>query len=62
MIKKVSNIDFKVASVPRRVGDPDAIYADNTKAVKELGFNPRYSDLETIVTSAWKWHKILQSK
>lgn len=40
----------------RRPGDPAMVYADNTKAKQELGWIPKYSDLETIVKSAWKWH------
>lgn len=57
MVKKVSGIDFKIEEIERRSGDPDAIYADNSKAVKELGFDPQYSDLETIVKTAWDWHR-----
>lgn len=56
MVKKVSGIDFKIETGPKRPGDPAAIFADNTKATKELGFNPQYSDLKTIVETAWKWH------
>jgi len=57
MIKKVSGIDFEVEIGPRRPGDPDAIYADNTKIKKILGWQPQYSDLKTIIESAWQWHK-----
>lgn len=57
MVKKISGTDFKIDVIKRREGDPAAIYADNKKAVAELGFNPQYSDLETIVKTAWKWHK-----
>lgn len=57
MIKKVSGKDLKVEINPRRQGDPPAIYADNTKAKQELGFNPRHSDLETIIKTAWEWHE-----
>lgn len=41
----------------RRPGDPAMVYADNAKAKQDLGWNPKYSDLETIVKSAWKWHQ-----
>lgn len=57
MIKKITNIDFKVENYPRREGDPDAIYANNNKVKKELSWEPKYSDLETIIESAWLWHK-----
>lgn len=57
MVKKVTEIDFKVEIGPRRSGDPDAVYADNAKIKKVLDWEPKYSDLETIIKTAWKWHK-----
>jgi len=57
MIKKVSGVDFPVEIGPRRPGDPDAVYADNSKIKKVLGWEPKYSDLETIIKTAWNWHK-----
>lgn len=56
MVRKVSGINFPVKVFPRRAGDPPEIYANNSKAVDELGFSPKYSDLETIVKSAWAYH------
>lgn len=57
MIKKISGLDFPVEISQRRLGDPSEIFADNKKAKSELGFEPKYSSLETIVKSAWEWHK-----
>jgi len=57
MVKKVSGIDFKVEIGPRREGDPEAVYADNGKIKKVLGWEPKYSELKTIIESAWKWHQ-----
>ena len=57
MVKKISEVDFPVEISQRRIGDPSEIYADNNKAKDKLGFIPKYSDLETIIKSAWKWHK-----
>lgn len=57
MVKKVTGVDFFVKIMPRRPGDPPVIFADNRKAEKELGFIPKYSDLKTIVETAWQWHK-----
>jgi len=57
MVQKVSGVRFPVEIKPRRFGDPAIIYGDNTKAKNELGFEPQYSDLETIIQSAWQWHK-----
>lgn len=57
MVKKVSGVDFPVVVKPRRPGDAAVVYADNIKAKEKLGFNPQHSDLETIITTAWQWHK-----
>lgn len=57
MVKKISGRDFRIEEIEKRPGDPAAIYADNQKAQKELGFEPKYSDLETIVKTAWNFHK-----
>jgi UDP-glucose 4-epimerase len=55
-IGKVTGKKIPVEICPRRAGDPDSIFADNSKAKSVLGWNPQYSDITTIVQSAWKWH------
>lgn len=55
-IKEVSGKDLKITFGPRRPGDPPKVFADNTKAVTGLGWTPKHSDIETIISSAWKWH------
>lgn len=57
MVKKISGADFKVRIAPRRSGDAGVLIANPTKIQRELGFKPKYSDLETIVKTAFKWHK-----
>ena len=42
---------------PRRPGDPARLVASAQKARTELGWNPRYSDLKTIIRHAWAWHR-----
>lgn len=42
---------------PRRPGDPAALYAAARKAQTELGWTPRFPDLESIVRTAWAWHQ-----
>lgn len=42
---------------PRRAGDPPRLVADATKIVQELGFTPQFTDLQTIVQTAWDWHR-----
>lgn len=43
-------------SAPRRPGDPAVLYASSDRAQRELGWAPRYGDLEVIVRHAWQWH------
>jgi len=57
MAKKVTGIDFKVTPKDRRAGDPPELIADATKAKNILKWQPKYADLETIVSTAWNWHK-----
>lgn len=42
---------------PRRAGDPAQLIASSEKAVRLLGWQPKYNDLNTIVATAWNWHK-----
>lgn len=42
---------------PRRAGDCTALVADAAKAKAELGWDPQFADLRTIVKSAWDWHQ-----
>lgn len=55
-VEKVTGKQLQVVEAERRAGDPPALYADNSKAVAELGWSIRYHDIEAIVASAWKWH------
>lgn len=42
---------------PRRPGDPPKLVAGSAKAIRELGWKPRFPKLEDIVSTAWNWHK-----
>ena len=41
----------------RRAGDPPELVADASRARELLDWSPRYSDLQTIVETAWRWHR-----
>ena len=41
---------------PRRVGDPPSLVADPRRAAQVLAWKPLYSDVDSVVESAWKWH------
>jgi UDP-glucose 4-epimerase len=55
--RKVTGMHIPAEVVPRRPGDPAVLIASSKKAHKELGWTPKYPDLETIVSHAWNWHK-----
>ncbi|MFZ1085986.1 MAG: UDP-glucose 4-epimerase GalE [Terracidiphilus sp.] len=42
---------------PRRPGDPAILVASSEKAIRELGWKPRYTQLDEIVRTAWVWHQ-----
>jgi len=42
---------------PRRQGDAVALYADTTKVTRELGWRPKHSDIDTVVSTAWAFHQ-----
>jgi UDP-glucose 4-epimerase len=54
---RVTGREIPVAEAPRRPGDPAVLVASSGKALKELGWQPRWNSLEDIVRSAWNWHK-----
>jgi len=42
---------------PRRPGDPAVLVAASDKAIRELGWKPRYAQLDEILRTAWIWHQ-----
>jgi UDP-glucose 4-epimerase len=43
---------------PRRPGDPAHLVASSKKAIKELGWKPKYTGLDTIIQTAWDWFQV----
>ncbi|HBT48695.1 MAG: UDP-glucose 4-epimerase [Caldanaerobacter subterraneus] len=63
-VKEVIEVARKVTGHPipaevtgRRPGDPAVLVASSEKAMKDLGWRPKYASLEEIIKSAWMWHK-----
>lgn len=55
--RKVTGHPIPAEIAPRRVGDPAQLIASSAKAKEVLGWKPQYDDLETIISTAWNWHK-----
>lgn len=55
--RRVTGRTIPVEQCPRRPGDPAVLVASAEKIQRELGWNPRYNDLDTIIASAWEWHQ-----
>ncbi|HVU19008.1 MAG TPA: UDP-glucose 4-epimerase GalE [Candidatus Didemnitutus sp.] len=56
-VEKISGLKVPVKVGPRRAGDPPALYADPAKAKRELGWTPKFATIESIVETAWRWHR-----
>lgn len=57
MVSRVTGRTVPTVAAARRAGDPCRLVAGVGRAGPELGWTPRYSDLETIVDTAWQWRK-----
>ncbi len=56
-VEEVTGQKVPVVEGPRRPGDPPALVAAADQARAELGWQPRYQDLRSIVETAWNWHR-----
>ena len=56
--RKVSDREIREVAGPRRPGDPPRLIADATQAREILGWEPTYTSIESIVETAWKWHRL----
>jgi UDP-glucose-4-epimerase GalE len=56
-VEQVTGRPVPWACAPRRPGDPAILLAAPQRAHAELHWKPRFSDLDTIVTTAWNWHR-----
>jgi len=55
--RRVTGHAIPTQSGARRAGDPPALVADSRLAQRTLGWQPQFPDLESIVGTAWQWHK-----
>ena len=60
IIAKVEQVTGKKVprrDMPQRRGDVPLLLASKDKAERLLGWRLRYSDIETIIQTAWRWHQ-----
>jgi UDP-glucose 4-epimerase len=55
--RRVTGHPIPAEVYPRRPGDPAVLVASSEKAIRELGWKPRYTQLDEIVRTAWIWHQ-----
>ncbi len=56
-VERVTGKKVPVGEGPRRPGDPPSLYADSTKARRELGWTVKFPTIDSIVETAWRWHR-----
>lgn len=56
-VEQVTGCTVPWTTGPRRPGDPAVLYAAPHKAHAELHWTPRFSDVNTIISTAWHWHR-----
>lgn len=54
--RKVTGKEIPAEIGPRRLGDPDSLIADSSRAREILGWNPQFDHIEKIIETAWTWH------
>ena len=57
--ERVTGRPIRLERGPRRAGDPPVLVADPRRALEELGWTPRYRELDAIIATAWNWHRAL---
>jgi UDP-glucose 4-epimerase len=56
-VRRVTGRPIAVEECPRRPGDPAVLVASSEKIKAELGWQPRFAELDKIIASAWEWHQ-----
>jgi UDP-glucose 4-epimerase len=55
--RRVTGHPIPAELYPRRGGDPAVLVASSEKAIRELGWKPKYTTLDDIIRTAWVWHQ-----
>ena len=55
--RRITGKPIPAQDAPRRPGDPASLYATSAKAKELLGWEPKYSDVDTLVKTTWEVYK-----
>jgi len=55
--RKITGREIPVVEKPRRPGDPARLVAASDKIKRELGWQPKFQNIDAIIESAWRWHQ-----
>jgi UDP-glucose 4-epimerase len=55
--RQITGHPIPAITAERREGDPAILIADSSLIRAELGWQPRYENIEDIIRSAWVWHQ-----
>jgi UDP-glucose 4-epimerase len=55
--RSVTNREVPILEGARRAGDCTKLVSGSSRAVNELGWNPSRSNMETMISDAWRWHQ-----
>lgn len=55
--RTITGRNIKIVNKPRRRGDPPVLVANAESAKRELGWQPLFKDIDSMILSAWKWHE-----
>ena len=56
-VARVVGKPVPVTVAPRREGDPGVLFASSDRIKGELGWRPSLEDVDTIVSTAWRWRQ-----
>lgn len=61
-VERVTGLPVPLQIGPRRTGDPPMLVGDSQRIRRDLGWAPRFVDLDDIVATAWRWQRTMASR
>jgi UDP-glucose 4-epimerase len=56
-VERVTGKPVPMQMGPPRAGDPPMLVGSSERIAGSLGWSPRHGDIDTIVETAWRWHR-----